>query len=386
MRSWLPTILAICFLTLQSQPSLADDAPLTQGASIRLGEQTYTITKLDALPYVDSEYSRRFKFDTSDNPKLKELRDHYHLSEVVAPGKDEFDRQLLLLDWANHQFKKFGRPSSDARGALDILAANDAGHTFFCAHYAQVFVSAAASLGWIDRPLALRRPDRPGNGSTEHSSTEVWSNQYAKWIMLDPTFAMYVEKDGVPLSAFELRQEWFYHDGRDLTFVLDKDRKRYHKSDIPVFRNRFPGFGDLSLDAGALDVYAFIGYVPNTNLLNAPLDYGAMFIVQDKIGDGTKWHKRSVPADPAHDPYFPLGQAALTVAPDGDHLRVNLKTLTPNFKTYMARLDGGEWKPAGDAVEWTPHNGSNRLELKTVNQSDVEGPISVVEITAAKAP
>src|SRR5947209_10420682 len=126
-------------------------------------------------------------------------------------------------------------------------------------------VSAAASLGWVDRPLALRRPDNRWHGSTEHTSTEIWSNQYRKWVLFDPTFAMYVLKDGsdVPLSAFEFRQEWFDRDGQNVTFVLDKDRKRYRKSDMPVLRGRYEGFGDLTLDPGATDVYAFIGYVPN---------------------------------------------------------------------------------------------------------------------------
>ena len=90
---------------------------------------------------------------------------------------------------------------------------------------------------------ALRRPDRLGSGSTEHTSTEIWSNQHRKWVMLDPTFAMYVEMDGVPLNAYELRQAWFLGEGRELVFVVGKERKRYRKSDMPVFRGRFPGFG-----------------------------------------------------------------------------------------------------------------------------------------------
>ena len=40
-------------------------------------------------------------------------------------------------------------------------------------HYGDVFVSAAASMGWLDRCMALRRPDNWGSGSTEHTSTEA---------------------------------------------------------------------------------------------------------------------------------------------------------------------------------------------------------------------
>ena len=121
--------------------------------------------------------------------------------------------------------------------------------------------------------------------------------------MLDPTFAMYVEKDGVPLSAFEFRQEWFYHDGKDLVFVLDKDRKRYQQvrhSGLPqpLRRLRRPR-ARRGRDSTCT---RFIGYVPNTNLMNAGPDYGGMFITQDKLCDGTKWHKRTVPADPRTTP------------------------------------------------------------------------------------
>lgn len=358
---------------------------LKAGDSFHIGSQDATLTKLDTLPYVDNQYSRRFRFDRFDNPKLKELREKYHLDQVIAPGKDEFEKQFLLLDWVNHRFKRFGKPTSDARGALEILDAIDAGNTFFCSHYGDVMVSAAASMGWIDRPLALRRPDNIGQGSTEHTSTEIWSNQYRKWVLFDPTFAMYMEKDGVPLSAYEFRQEWFYHDAQGVTFVLDKDHKRYHKSDMPVFRGRYPGFGDLVLDGGATNVYAFIGYIPNTDLMNSGPDYGKMFITKDRLCDGTQWHQRINPADPAHDPYFPIDQSALSLAPDGSNVQVSLKTLTPNFKTYLACFDDGPWKPTGDHFAWPIHAGRNCLEVKTVNQFGVEGLVSKAEIQVESA-
>jgi hypothetical protein len=355
-------------------------ASLGPGSSFNLNGHKGTVTKLDSLPLVENDYTKRFKFDSHKNPKLKELRRHYKLDEVVAPGKDEFDRQVLLLDWVNHQFKKFGRPSASPRGAAEILRDIEAGHTFFCAQYADVLVSAAASLGWVDRSLALRLPDNMGAGSTEHSSTEIWSNQFRKWVMFDPTFAMFVEKDGLPLNAYELRQDWFYHDGKDLVFVLGKNRQKYRKADMPVFRKRFADFGDLSLDASAVNVYAFIGFVPNTDLMDAGPDYAKMFIWQDKICEGTSWHKRVVPANPAEDCYFPIGQAAITLVPDGKHLAVTLKTLTPNFQNYLVKMDGADWKPSGPAVVWDVHPGTNRLEAKTVNLFGVEGPISSAEV------
>lgn len=350
-------------------------------ATLDVGGRKVAVKTLDALPFVESEYTKRFRFDSFDNPKLKELREKYRLDEVVAPGKDEFDRQILLLDWTHRQFKKFGRPSASPRGALEILKNVEEGHTFFCAQYGATFVSAAASLGWVDRALALRRHrDYPGAGSPEHTSTEIWSNQHRKWIMMDPTGNLVVEKDGVPLNAYEIRTEWFSREGKDLVFSIGKERKKHRKADLPIFLGRFAGFGDLTVPANEMEKYGFTAYIPNTNLMDAGPDYGKMFIVKDQRCDGTKWHERTVPANPAVDPYFPIGQAAVTLQAEGDKVRVAFRTMTPNFKEYRVRMDGGEWRSSPDSLLWALRPGSNRLEARTVNQFGVEGPVSTVEL------
>src|SRR5579859_4025715 len=76
-----------------------DTQSLQPGATFDLAGRKATLTKLDTLPFVESDYTKRFKFDSFDNLKLKELREHYKLDEVVAAGKDEFEKQVLLMDW-----------------------------------------------------------------------------------------------------------------------------------------------------------------------------------------------------------------------------------------------------------------------------------------------
>lgn len=372
------TVLTCAWAGLIAQPS----APLSrEGTTFELAGRPATIRKLEALPYVESEFTRRFRFDSADNPKLRELRERYQLDAVVASGRDEFDRQVLLLDWVHQQFKKFGRPSVEARGALEILQAIEAGHTFFCSQYAHVFVSAAASLGWVDRELALRRhQDLPGGGSSEHSTTEIWSNQYRNWVMMDPTAKLYLEKDGVPLNAWEIREEWFRREGRDLVFVVGKERRRYRKSDLPILLGRFDGFGDLTVPADELDKYGFIGFLPNTDLMDAGLDYGNMFIVKDALCDGTRWHVRAAPPNPAVDPYFPINQAAVTLTPSQDGLQVRLQTFTPNFAGYEVQLEGSGWRPAGASYAWRLKPSHNRLEVRVLNRFGVPGSVSTVEV------
>jgi hypothetical protein len=358
-----------------------DHLPLNEGSSFRLGTNVAVITTASTLPYIDSEYSRLFKFDSARNPKLEELRDRYKLRELITAATNEFDQQIVLMDWVHHRFQKFGQPSKPTRGALDILSGIDSGETFFCTQYAQLFASAAASLGWIDRVLALRRHSDVGHqGSTEHSTTEIWSSQHRKWVMLDPTSNMYLERRGIPLNAFEIRQEWFYNSGRELTFVLGKERKRYRKSDLPIFLKTFPGFGDLTIDPHELDKYGFIGYIPNTDLMDSGFDYGRMFITKDQLCDGTQWHKRKLPDHPATDPYFPINQAALTLAHNGDALVVELQTLTPNFERFEVKLAHSEWRATTGSFTWKPHPGTNSLQVRVRNQLNVPGPISEISL------
>lgn len=360
----------------------ASGEPLKAGDTIELNGRKASVRRLETLPYVESDYSKRFKFDSFDNPKLKELRGRHGLEAVIASGKDEFERQVLLLDWTHRQFKKFGRPSTNCHGALGILGAIGEGHTFFCAQYAEVLVSAAASLGWVDRSLALRRHQGANKvgGSTEHSVTEMWSNQHRKWVMFDPTSNMTLETNGVPLNAWEIRQEWFYRGGTNLVFVVGRERKRYRKADLPIVLGKFADFGNLTVDPDEPDKYGFIGYIPNTDLMDAGYDYAKMFITKDALCDGTKWHVRTLPANPAVDPYFPIGQAALSLRAEGGDVRVALRTLTPNFKRYEVRLDRGGWNVAEEKFVWEIHPGVNRLEARTVNQFGVTGPVSMSEI------
>src|SRR5687767_14582957 len=86
--------------------ALGDDGrPLVEGDRVVIDGRRLVVRTLDTLPYVESDYTKRFTFDVHDNPKLKELRERYRLDEVVAPGRDEFERQVLLLDWVHNQFK-----------------------------------------------------------------------------------------------------------------------------------------------------------------------------------------------------------------------------------------------------------------------------------------
>ena len=216
-----------------------------------------------------------------------------------------------------------------------------------------------------------------GNGS-EHSVVEVWSNQYRKWIVLDPTLNMYFLKGETPLNAFELRQEWFYKGkGKALTIVIGKQGEKHTTADMPIMRETHAGFGKLMLNENSLGKFLYVAYMPAS--LDGKPDYARMFITKDKLCEGVEYHTRTCPKDPAAEPYWPMQQAALTLTPGaGTAITVKAATMTPDFDKFRHRLDGQGWTDGPPPSEWKLHQGENTLEVQAVNKFGIEGAVSKV--------
>jgi Carbohydrate binding module (family 6)/Transglutaminase-like superfamily len=323
---------------------------MAEGETLDLGSRTISIRQLDIVPFVDTTYSRRYRFDTFDNPKLWQLRNAYELDKVVTPGKTEFEKQKLLMTWVHEQWK-FGDPTGlgGLRNAQQILKLARKEQKFFCVQYAATLVSTAASMGWVCRPC----------GKSNHTWTELWSTEHRKWIWFDPTPNTYVEKNDVPLNTHEIRKAWFENRGQGLETVNAKTGKR-----TPLRRFN----------------YNVIGFIPNTNWLDAGPNYGKQFVIRDEHTKGREGATREVVKNPDVDPYFPINQAALSLVPEGLNLKVGIKTLTPNFKTFQIRENDGPWSDSAAEFTWKLHEGRNRLEARSVNLFGIGGPVSAVEL------
>ncbi len=211
-------------------------------------------------------FSESFLAEDSDNQKLQDLRREYRLDQVISKGKDEFSKMVLLNEWTYNQFEKFGRPTFQTENAVEVLEKTKEGHTFYCAHFAIVFVSSATALGWNARPVSLRRADYPDRVSN-HNVAEIWSNQFNKWIMFDPTLNHYITKNGVPLNCYEIREEWLKSKLKDVSFVLGAERKKRRVQDLPIVLKYHDGYGNLQISMKEASSYACLAYVPTNRLL-----------------------------------------------------------------------------------------------------------------------
>jgi hypothetical protein len=79
----------------------------------------------------------------------------------------------------------------------------------------------------------LHLEDMYGKG---HYVTEVWADDYNKWVFMDPLYGCYFIMDGIPLSTIELRDLWkderwgdaekrYY--GQNTSVSFDTSKKEY---------------------------------------------------------------------------------------------------------------------------------------------------------------
>ena len=57
-----------------------------------------------------------------------------------------------------------------------------------------------------------------------HAVAEVWSNEYRKWVMMDPDINVHYERDGTPLNALEIREAWLDGVADEVEMVQDQPK------------------------------------------------------------------------------------------------------------------------------------------------------------------
>jgi hypothetical protein len=95
-----------------TRPAVSATRPangLQAGQVFDLDGRKVTLQKVDMLPVVENEFTSLFTFDRFENPKIKQLREKYKLDDVVAAGKTEFEKQVLLMAWVKKSIP-FGSP------------------------------------------------------------------------------------------------------------------------------------------------------------------------------------------------------------------------------------------------------------------------------------
>jgi hypothetical protein len=315
------------------------------------------------------------------NPRLKRLREEYGLEKVVAGEPSEFKRLLKLRHWVHTRWK-IDNDQSFNGDAFAILERAKEGAGFHCTHSMTVQHAVMVAMGYVPRDLGVDRNHEDLGRSIHHGVNEVWSNDHAKWVLLDAKYDIHFERGGIPLSALELHEAVRADGGSGVVKMRGPDRRP-----APMDSPDEP--------EGTIRGYWWVSY----NLRPAPFTQphwsgsSKLLIWDNDAFRNTTWHRMNrqglvkhwayaadafVPTRNRHEIDWTPGVTdvrARRLAPG--ELEVQLRSATPNFDTYRVRIDGGLWRAVpGDRVTWRLRPGENRLEARTRNLFGVEGPVA----------
>lgn len=155
--------------------------------------------------YEETKKNFEFRYILND-PALEQLKNKYDYLDQVIPGK-EFRTMVQLMIWVNTHLIGDGMcvpPTKvDADYILDKTQKENLSSN--CYMHAIVLNEIYLSMGFASRMVRCMPIDLSFNDC--HCMTEVYSNEYQKWIAFDAANrAYYVNKKMIPLNLFELRK------------------------------------------------------------------------------------------------------------------------------------------------------------------------------------
>ncbi|MCG3198986.1 MAG: hypothetical protein GHCLOJNM_03493 [bacterium] len=339
-----------------------------EGETHRLGVNRSAVKVVEPPDQEVAVSSYPFAHAEPNHPKMKLLRDRHELAKVVEAGKTDLEKLHLLARWARGRWEGWDdgvygySPQWDALEILD-WGARKLGHCM-CAHYAVVFVQAAAALGYPAREVIL----------DYHCLAEAWSDEYGKWVVVDvgllpnyPESLLYFE-NGVPLNALELHRRYLAGTIASVTSSPPPN------APLPEFWNRF---GDL-YTRFAIPLRNDHLYVPEPQELRHGRDqyrWDGFLWWTDSLDP--EYPEFSLQSNRPEDFYWTLNKTLIDLedTETAGALRVRLSGPIPNLRTFqLKRSEDDAWRDSPAEFDWNLKPGVNRLQARAVNTMGRELP------------
>ncbi len=320
------------------------------------------------------------------HPRLRRLREEYRLDDAVRGETSDFRRMLRLRAWVHSRWpidndQRFGGD------AFEILEKAKTGAGFHCAHSMTVQYAALWAMGHVARNLGTDADHEKFGKSRHHGVNEAWSNEHAKWVLLDAKYDSHFERAGVPMSALEVHDAVRSGKTEGVSVVQGLDRK-------PA-----PLGGPDSIEASVENYWWVSWHLRGDSFTHPHWSGGSRLVVPDNEAFRTTvWHRGGanglvkhwayaanafIPVKAAREIEWTPGVPGLRVRQSSEaELEVRLQSATPNFKEYEARLQGRDWAALPEArLSWKLEKGGNVLEVRTRNLFGVAGPVVRASVT-----
>ena len=321
-------------------------------------------------------------YEDSSFHKFRALREKYQLDTIFHGEKDEFKRILLLRHWI-HKTIPVGTPPPGDFTAEGILDEGLKGVKFWCSYFMIVHNEIMTACGFVPRIInsgegVLNLPGQIGH----HGTNEIWSHTYNKWFFSDAMYDSHFEKDGIPLSALEIRDEYFKNKAADIKLVNGPER-------MPI--DYYPDQDNRSKEIFAR-IFTWIAWFKQNDIYSN-WDNGISYLImyEDGYFKTHKWirsdgkphwiynTKYLILTNSRKELYWTPNTIASKVAIAQNKAVITLSSATPFFKSYQEKelnpkATDGEWKDVSNVVEIELKSNRNEIVFRTVNLQGATGP------------
>lgn len=158
------------------------------------------------------------------HPRIKKMREDYDFLKSVEGETCEFRKIPKLRHWIHSQWP-IDNSCKFTGNAFAILEKAKTGTGFHRAHCMVVQHAVMSSMGLVARDLSVDANHAEFGHNRHHGVNEVWSNDYAKWVLLDAKYDFHFESDGVSMSALQLHEAVRAGETNNITKVKGVERK-----------------------------------------------------------------------------------------------------------------------------------------------------------------
>ena len=317
-----------------------------------------------------------------NHPGFQHLIEKYELDTVFHGETDEFQRILFLREWIKTVIKidDFGDPYPGG-GSAEGIALEGTG--FHCGHFMKVQNGIMNAYGYVTRTLGAG-PGVMGGPDGHHGINEIWLNDYNKWFLSDAKYDHHFEKDGIPLSSLEIRDEYLKNKAADIIKVKGPGR-------IPTDEDPETG---TSKERSA-QTYTWIEFHTHNDMFTAwPEHHTMLSMYEDEFFVNNTWIWGGNPHWAYAKPEFMRlvkDRAALEWTPntiaseiliEGGAAKIKLTSDTPNLKEYQMKEGmSGDWQAVDESLSIDLKKKRYEWYFCTVNLVGVSGPEHKIVIT-----
>lgn len=189
----------------------------------------------------------------------------------IADTKTDFDKAINLLNWISSNVYHYGNydnhVTNTAMELLDYAFGKGEKYGINCRSLSLALTECLLAIGIKARTIYIM-PFSPYDFDN-HVVCEAWIGDINKWVMLDPTYNLYVTFNGSPLNIFELRgflanqEEVIYNNGANYNGTpINRDEiSTYYAKDLFRFMiSDIQGTNSENIDGGRLINITPCGY------------------------------------------------------------------------------------------------------------------------------